>query len=319
MKARIVMLLAINAVCAAASYNVGPEVKGNLRVMSFNIRYINSEDTGARHWKKRLPLIVQMITQFKPDVIGLQEAKKSQIVDLEKALSKQYAWFGKQRVANILANEEYNPIFYNVKTVELLSHNTYGLSKDLKIGAKLVRSKEPRIVKVGKLEVKMGEKAEYALARIFTVGTFKIKSSGKQFTYINTHLDHKSNEIRTEQMNYLIGYLKSNSSLLSKPLFLGGDFNTATPFSELTALGMHDTRNAARIKTAVQGTFTNWNAHELPIEQAQQMGSLIDFIFYNQKGSIEQYAIVQRIVQKGGKQVEEIMSDHRPVFIDVQL
>ncbi|EKD48811.1 MAG: hypothetical protein ACD_64C00121G0001 [uncultured bacterium] len=49
------------------------------------------------------------------------------------------------------------------------------------------------------------------------------------------------------------------------------------------------------------------------------MGSLIDFILYNQKGSIEQYAIVQRVVQKGGKKVEEIMSDHRPVFIDVQL
>jgi len=108
--------------------------------------------------------------------------------------------------------------------------------------------------------------------------------------------------------------------LLSKPLFLGGDFNTSQFFPALAELGLSDTRNDAPIKTNVRGTFTNWKVHGLPLEQAAGMGSLIDFISHNKREmNTTQYAILQRAVLKDGKKVEEIMSDHRPVFVDIQL
>ena len=63
--------------------------------------------------------------------MGLQEATIDQIKDLEHSLGNgRYAWFGIGRGAEWLgiAENEYNPIFYNPKKFELITSGTFFLN-----------------------------------------------------------------------------------------------------------------------------------------------------------------------------------------------
>ena len=68
-----------------------------LRVMTFNIRYDNPAD-GEDAWPKRRAKAASMIRFHRTDVVGLQEALRGQITDLEAALPE-FGWFGTGRSA----------------------------------------------------------------------------------------------------------------------------------------------------------------------------------------------------------------------------
>ena len=71
--------------------------------MSFNIRWPMAEDTDKRGWARRGPLVVRLIREHRPDVVGLQEAHPDYLRDLLKALSG-YAVLhgGERRTANAI-------------------------------------------------------------------------------------------------------------------------------------------------------------------------------------------------------------------------
>jgi endonuclease/exonuclease/phosphatase family metal-dependent hydrolase len=56
-----------------------------VRVMTFNIRYGNAPD-GENAWPHRRDLVAKVIADEKPDVIGVQEALRSQLDELAEAL-----------------------------------------------------------------------------------------------------------------------------------------------------------------------------------------------------------------------------------------
>lgn len=278
------------------SYNMSTKKLGDLRVMSFNVRYENDRDTGYRHWSQRLPKVIKMIQNFKPDIIGLQEAKKGQIEDLEDALPG-YKWFGKMRYTSIFKDQEYNPIFYNIKTMFLKKQGTYGLSEGLEIGKKVGDALDPRIL---------------------TFGTFMDLKSRRNVTYINTHLDHLSGEVRKKQIGYLIQFLKNiHKKLPNEIIFIGGDFNakaTDVSIQELLKRNFKNTQNVAQKKSNINATFVGFNNHLKPATENAKNKGTIDHILYSGKGNIKQHGIIQQI--QDGKEI--IMSDHRPVLVDVQ-
>ena len=52
-----------------------PSLNDNqIKVMSFNIRYYNTKDTGEKSWEARTAAFIPMIGEHKPTVIGMQEA-----------------------------------------------------------------------------------------------------------------------------------------------------------------------------------------------------------------------------------------------------
>ena len=62
-----------------------PSLNDNqIKVMSFNIRYYNTKDTGEKSWEARTAAFIPMIGEHKPTVIGMQEARPPQLKWLEE-------------------------------------------------------------------------------------------------------------------------------------------------------------------------------------------------------------------------------------------
>ncbi|MCO6493390.1 MAG: hypothetical protein J5I98_33525, partial [Phaeodactylibacter sp.] len=57
----------------------------NLRVMSFNIRLATPDD-GVDYWPNRKEMVASMVRFHEADLVGLQEAMRIQLDDLEKLL-----------------------------------------------------------------------------------------------------------------------------------------------------------------------------------------------------------------------------------------
>lgn len=58
----------------------------DLRVMSFNIRVLNTSDAAENQWTNRADNVCALITELQPDVLGLQEAVPQQYEDVKAGL-----------------------------------------------------------------------------------------------------------------------------------------------------------------------------------------------------------------------------------------
>src|SRR5688500_7748025 len=88
-KLRIVFL----AVAAVLFFLLEPAAGGEpVHVMTFNIRYGTAPD-GENAWPHRRELVTKVIRDFSPDILGLQEALRSQLDELE-AESPEYTRIG---------------------------------------------------------------------------------------------------------------------------------------------------------------------------------------------------------------------------------
>ncbi|MDE6871195.1 MAG: metal-dependent hydrolase [Bacteroidales bacterium] len=68
---------------------VDPDTPSQYKIMSFNIRYVNANDTGETNWEVRKYAIGKMIAKELPDVVGMNEARTAQRNDM-KTLCPQY-------------------------------------------------------------------------------------------------------------------------------------------------------------------------------------------------------------------------------------
>ena len=66
-------------------FNPMPNMGLNLSVMSFNIRRGTKKD-GRNHWIYRRKLVHEILNQYRPDVLGLQEALDFQISEVRAML-----------------------------------------------------------------------------------------------------------------------------------------------------------------------------------------------------------------------------------------
>lgn len=64
---------ALFAISCSSDDGGAATAKTNLKVMSFNIRYSNTIDTGDNAWDARREPCMALIRDVKPDVIGFQE------------------------------------------------------------------------------------------------------------------------------------------------------------------------------------------------------------------------------------------------------
>lgn len=66
-----------------------PSLNDNqIKVMSFNIRYYNTNDTGDKSWETRTTAFIPMIEDQKPTVIGIQEALASTVEVVGRELER---------------------------------------------------------------------------------------------------------------------------------------------------------------------------------------------------------------------------------------
>lgn len=177
---------------------------GEIKVMSFNVRYETSEAVATNNWDFRKEACVDMIKDQEPTVIGFQEAVyTSQWAYLKEQLAGDYDGFGVGRDDGATKGECMG-ILYRKDDVEKIDGGTFWLSDTPDIPSKL------------------GEAVCYRTA---TWGIFKIKNTGQVFFYLNTHLDTEASA-RQVEMNVIIKKLIQYNPN-GYPQFVSADFNAS--------------------------------------------------------------------------------------------
>ena len=266
--------------------------KDQLTIMSFNIRRKGKEKGPDRLWQNRLPLIKELLEEANPDIIGFQEVTKKQREDLMHTLPNNFKYVGTGRGASWagLGTDEATPIFYNTEKFELKEHETYQLNK-------------------ASMWKWMRKRNEYGyLPRICTWANFTLKDSDKQLYVFNTHLDHKSEKAR---LNQLKNILKKTEAITDCPVFIMGDFNTdlVEPIQkELSNHNYVNTKEETVHRSGPKETYTGWQ---------DEPEKLIDHILVKNGKNNKSLRITKYEVIK--KEDSAFPSDHRPVLIQVSL
>jgi endonuclease/exonuclease/phosphatase family metal-dependent hydrolase len=174
--------------------------QGSLRVMTFNIRYDEPRD-GENAWANRKKKVADVIRFHKADIVGVQEALLSQLLDL-KTLLPNFTWCGVGRTDG-KESGEYSAILFRDDRFQLVETNTFWLSENPGTpGSKGWDSAYPRIV---------------------TWAKFRDRVSRKTFYHFNTHFDHRGDRARTESASLIIRKIEEIAG--ASPFVLTGDFN----------------------------------------------------------------------------------------------
>ncbi len=182
-----------------------------LRVLTYNLRYITPGDIGERSWTARRDLLGAMVAKDQPDIIGVQEAFRPMLDDLE-ARAPGYAEIGCGREDG-LAKGEYSAILVKTDRFTVQNSGTFWLSDTPEVVAS--SSWGNRVV------------------RICTWAKLYDRKSKQSFHYFNTHLDHETPLARQKGTELILARMAATGS--RGPFVLTGDFN-AGPEDPLHAL-----------------------------------------------------------------------------------
>lgn len=246
----------------------------DLKVISYNIRVGKGKD-GSNSWEYRRPASISMIREHMPDIFGLQEALDFQVNYLQENLPE-YANVGVGRDDGVQKGERMS-IFYNTHTVEMLDWGTFWLSETPEVPSK-------------------GWDAAYP--RCATWAKMKMLGSGKEFFYVNTHLDHQGAVSQQKGLDLIVRRI-ADMNPDGVPMVLTGDFNVEPDNPVLDEL---DTRMLSARTSALdsydKATFNGWGKRAI----------VIDYIYHSGFSHCPEY----RTILKKYDAVPYI-SDHYPV------
>jgi endonuclease/exonuclease/phosphatase family metal-dependent hydrolase len=273
-KLSVLGCLLLTVLCANAQLNV----------MTFNIRLSTLSDS-ANAWIYRADKVSSQILFHEADIIGVQEALHSQMLDLQNDLNG-FKYVGVGR-ADGKQDGEYSAIFYNTKKIQLLASKTFWLSET------------PTVP---------GSKSwDAAITRIVTWAKFKDKKTNKTFFVFNTHFDHMGKVARRESAKLLLKKINEIAGKL--PVIVTGDFNSKPsdePIQVLvnaeSALKLIDTKTITKQPHyGPTGTFNAFGPKEINDEP-------IDYIFIKNGFKVSKHATLSQTWNG------LFSSDHFPVF-----
>ena len=249
----------------------------DLKVMSYNIRMGAAKD-GTNSWEYRYPATALMLEDQKPDVFGVQEAFNYQIRFIEDNFAD-YDCVGVGRDDG-KQKGEFMSIFWNKKTVKMIKWGTFWLSET---------PEKPS----------MGWDA--ACKRTATWALMKDKNTGKQFYFVNTHLDHRGAEAQRKGLELIVSRI-AQINPKGYPMVLTGDFNVKPDNAALNDLDtkMQSARKIAP-RTDNHPTFNNWGKIK--------PDKIIDYIYVSGFSACPEY---HTVTEKYG--TWKYISDHYPIY-----
>lgn len=173
-------------------------------IMTFNIRGAQFEGDGENIWENRALLNIITIKKARPDLIGFQEYQSGNQEAYDEHLID-YAYELGPRYGDQGASAMYNAIYWKTDRFEKLDSGGFYLSPTPDTwsggwGAAVVRA------------------ANWV--------RLKEKTSGVEFVFLNTHLDHISEQARVEGAKLVIQKLNDLRKAAAYPVLVTADFNT---------------------------------------------------------------------------------------------
>lgn len=254
----------------------------SISVMTFNIRYGTAPD-GDNSWPLRKSLVLEVIRNSQPHMLGLQEALREQLDEITEALPQLVAT-GVGREAD--GGGEYSALLYDRRRFDLLAGGTFWLSENPQVRGSHTWGNE--------------------LPRICTWAQLVDRTSGKSIRVLNTHWDHQSQPARVRSGELVAAQISEFGP--EEPVILMGDFNAdpdnpaRQPFSRI---GLKDTYFDLHPSSQDIGTFHAF--------QGTTSGEKIDAIYVNDRWKVLDAAI-DHTHSKG-----RYPSDHFPVTATLEL
>ena len=240
--------------CSFLTYGQQRSADRSLRVMTFNIRYDEPRD-GVNAWPNRKQKVADVIRFHKADIVGVQEALLSQLLDL-KTLLPSFTWCGVGRTDGKELGE-YSAILFRDERFQLLETDTFWLSET---------------------PDRPGSKGwDAALPWIVTWAKFRDRVSRKTFYHFNTHFDHRGGQARAESAKLIVRKIGEIAGV--SPFVLTGDLNVREDTDAYRTLkaGSHNLRLADARYASASGHFGGDSTFSAFKEL--EPGNTIDHIF----------------------------------------
>lgn len=255
-----------------------------MKIMTFNVR-VNVPADGENAWPNRIGKVAQVINQENPIIIGMQELDKKMINDIKDEIPN-YQWIGKPR----RKDDEYSPILFRTDWIELLDTGTFWLSETPFVEGSC--------------------SWDSAYPRICTWGEFSLKENpNHKFRIFNTHLDHESEEARSNGVRVIWEMMSQLNEKEELPVMLMGDFNDY-PNSDPIQFWENETQmiNAYSIMTTEEHLRNTFHDFKGGYE-----GEPIDYIFTSPNMKLVEAEIITTKIN------ELYPSDHFPLTLIVDL
>lgn len=274
--------------CMACVGAHGGEPPASITVMSFNLRFGTADD-GDDSWPYRRDLVVDVIREQAPDILGTQEALRFQLDELVAALPE-YDEIGVGRDDGGTGGE-YAAILFRSARYEVAEQGTFWFSDS---------PERPGSVDWGA-----------HLPRICTWARLRQRDSGRAFYVYNVHFDHESQESREKSAALLLERIRQRAS--PEPVLVTGDFNAGEDNPAILlltgqvgpapAVRLRDSFRVLRPEARDVGTFHGF--------RGVNGGPKIDAIFVSSEWVVENASIVR--ASRDG----HYPSDHYPVVTTV--
>src|SRR5215813_13127963 len=203
--------------------------------MTCNVRQPDKDD-GPDCWDVRKDVLIDVILDRYPDVIGTQELFLQQ-AEYILARAPQYAWFGSGRFGD--HTDKHVGIFYEKDRLRLESHGDLWLSETP--------------------DVPGSSSWDIIRPRHLTWGAFDAEDFGR-FTLFNTHFPHRPVEQEARRRTALLVRERVAAAAHAGPAIVTADFN-APAGGEIHRLLASDFRDAwcdARVRTGPEGTLNGF-------------------------------------------------------------
>ena len=283
----LLALSLISTCCFAGSF--GSPNDRDLRVMSFNIRNSHARD-GQNNWSLRKELVYEVIRDYSPDVLGLQEANCLQLDEF----SKQFSEYAKIGIGSKGGTKgQYSAILYLKKRFKVRESGNFWLSETPEEFSKHWGS---------------------AHHRICTWARLVDQDTEQSLLVYNTHMDDGSKKARENGARLIMKHIHGQEH--SDPFILMGDFNapedsdaiayvkgTGHPVGQTPVQAVDSFRVLHPERNNV-GTFNGFTG--------RSSGSKIDYIFVTPGIRILEASILT--TNKNGR----YPSDHFPVTARLQ-
>ena len=174
-----------------------------IRLIDYNIRC--ADDGENRMIADRAPRLEALIREYKPDIVGLQEASRRWIDYLEEHLLDDYKMRFLYRHENSV---EATPILWRKDKFNLIKEGHFWLSDQPEMPTK-----------------SFGER----FYRICNWVLLELKETGERFLYVNTHMN--GGPAATASAKLILKWMEARGAFTEYPALLTGDFNT-TPASD---------------------------------------------------------------------------------------
>ena len=257
-------------------------VTEEITALSFNIRYNAAEDKGKKDWKARAPLVVRVISELQPDVIGFQEVQTIHETYLKKHLAG-YRFFVMYRTSN--AEKEGVMIAYRSDRFETEKEGGFWLSPTPDVMSRYEDMDNNRTVAYAKLVD---------------------KKTNKSFAIVDTHLDNASEEVREKSIGVI---LEQKEKLGIDTVILMGDMNDdkdSPMYKKATESGLTDAKTIAAER--YDGPGSTFQKFGLRLNETP-----IDFFFVSPTMTVSSYAVFDKTYDGA------YPSDHFPIVIRITL